>query len=100
MTNIYYIAQKRAGSEVARLCVKKLLETPGLKFLSVDEQVLRTAEASEVTDFEDAVQAVNANARWSSTYPFFSIFAHESRKDAVRLNTNLFGLESTASTQK
>jgi predicted nucleic acid-binding protein len=60
MTNIYYIAQKRAGSEVARLCVRKLLETPGLKFLSVDEQVLRRAEASKMTDFEDAVQAAAA----------------------------------------
>jgi len=60
MTNIYYIARKRLGSKAARLCVKKLLETCGLKFLSVDEQVLRNAEASKMTDFEDAVQAVAA----------------------------------------
>ena len=39
------------------MCIRKLLETPGLKFLSVDEQVLRDAEASAMTDFEDAVQA-------------------------------------------
>jgi predicted nucleic acid-binding protein len=57
MTNIFYIARKRAGLAVARICVRKLLETRGLKFLSVDEQVLRNAEASEMTDFEDAVQA-------------------------------------------
>jgi predicted nucleic acid-binding protein len=57
MTNIYYIARKRAGTEVARICVRKLLETRGLMFLSVDEQVLRIAEASDMSDFEDAVQA-------------------------------------------
>ena len=57
MTNIYYIAQKRVSHEVARMCIRKLLETPGLKFLSVDEQVMRDADASEMTDFEDAVQA-------------------------------------------
>jgi len=61
MTNIYYIARKRVGSGAARICVKKLLETRGLKFLSVDEQVLRNAEASGMTDFEDAVQAMAAN---------------------------------------
>jgi len=61
MTNIYYIARKRIGTENARLCVRKLLETPGLKFLSVDEQILRNAEASEMSDFEDAVQAAAAN---------------------------------------
>ena len=33
-------------------------------------------------------------------YPFFSIFAHESRREAVRLNTNLPGFESAESTQK
>ena len=60
MTNIYYIAQKRVGNEVARMCIRKLLETPGLKFLSVDEQVLRDANDSEMTDFEDAVQAAVA----------------------------------------
>ena len=56
MTNIYYIAQKRTGHKIARICVRKLLETPGLKFLSVDEQVLRDADVSKMADFEDAVQ--------------------------------------------
>ena len=62
MTNIFYIAHKRIGLGVARFCVKKLLETDGLKFLSVDEQIIRNAEASQMTDFEDAVQAMAANA--------------------------------------
>jgi len=60
MTNIYYIAQKRVGPKAARMCIRTLFETRGLKFLSVDEQVLRDAEASRMTDFEDAVQATAA----------------------------------------
>jgi predicted nucleic acid-binding protein len=60
LTNIYYIARKRAGLDIARICISKLLETPGLQFLNVDEQVLRNAEASKMTDFEDAVQAMAA----------------------------------------
>ena len=60
MTNIYVYRKKTAGSKVAEICIKKLLTTRGLKFLSVDEQVLRNAEASAMTDFEDAVQAAAA----------------------------------------
>lgn len=35
-----------------------------------------------------------------SRYPFFSIFAHVSRSDTVRLNTGRPGLLSTVSTEK
>lgn len=57
MTNVFYIARKRLGGEIAMTCVWNLLNTKGLDILSVDKTILVDAVESGMTDFEDAVQA-------------------------------------------
>jgi predicted nucleic acid-binding protein len=60
--NIYYIACKTLGRNAAVDCVRRLLETDGLEIFAVEKQHIQTAISSEMSDFEDAVQASAAAA--------------------------------------
>ena len=60
LLNIYYIARKTLGRVTALDCIRRLLETDGLEVLAIDKHQIQAAMNSEMTDFEDAVQAAAA----------------------------------------
>ena len=57
VVNIHYHVRKHLGKENALQCIRDLLNTRKIKVHAVDKQTLMTAIDSEMTDFEDAVQA-------------------------------------------
>jgi len=61
IVNIFYHVEKYKDSETAFACVRHLLTNSDIVVLGVDKYVLITALDSEMTDFEDAVQASAAD---------------------------------------
>ncbi len=61
IANIYYTTRKELGRTVAINGIKRLLETEGLRILAIGAHEIREAVFSEMTDFEDAVQAAVAD---------------------------------------
>ncbi len=59
MTDIFYIARRLAGLEMARTTVRTCLE--GFEICTVDRQALEQAEALPGNDFEDNLQIACAN---------------------------------------
>lgn len=58
--NVFYIVRKMKGTDVAREAVDILVTT--LHVCTIDQQVLRSASAMPMTDYEDAVQVASAMA--------------------------------------
>ncbi len=58
--NVFYIARKLKGAEIARRAVTDLLA--GLRVCTVDQMILQAAIALPLTDYEDAVQYASATA--------------------------------------
>jgi predicted nucleic acid-binding protein len=59
MTDIFYIARRLAGLEIARTTVRTCLEA--FEICTVDRQALEQAEALPGNDFEDNLQIACAN---------------------------------------
>ncbi len=59
MTDIFYIARRLAGLEMARTTVRTCLEA--FEICTVDRQALEQAEALQGNDFEDNLQIACAN---------------------------------------
>jgi predicted nucleic acid-binding protein len=55
ITDIYYIAKKEQGHEIAITFIKKLIEV--VDVIGVDKETISRALTSEMKDFEDAIQA-------------------------------------------
>lgn len=60
LTNIFYIVRKAKGLEIAKYAVSRILR--GMQISLVDRSILEAAFASNLTDFEDAVQLACAIA--------------------------------------
>ncbi len=58
LTNIFYIARRHAGLELAKEAVRTCLET--FEICTVDRQVLERAQELSGNDFEDNVQIASA----------------------------------------
>jgi predicted nucleic acid-binding protein len=58
--NTYYIGRKLVGTEAARQHVADMLQI--LYVSAIDQAILAEAQASDMRDFEDAVQAAAARA--------------------------------------
>ena len=58
--NVFYIARKLVGADLARQHVTDLLTA--FQVIPIDAPVLRTAQSMPMADFEDAVQAAAAPA--------------------------------------
>jgi len=56
ITDIFYICRKHAGKDTARSFITDILNT--FTLVDIDEHGFREALASDITDFEDAVQYV------------------------------------------
>lgn len=54
VTDIFYIVRKQKGLQIAKQAVSDILD--GMKVCTVDRSILETAIASNLPDFEDAVQ--------------------------------------------
>ena len=59
VTNIFYILRRQIGSEAARELLERLLQH--IQVASVNDDVIRQALQSPITDFEDAVTSAAAN---------------------------------------
>ena len=60
VTNMFYILRRQIGSEAARELLFRLLQR--IQAASVTDEIIRQALQSPVTDFEDAVTSLAANA--------------------------------------
>ena len=60
LTNIYYIADKLKGPTVARVAISEILSV--MRVCAVNDEILRSALALSVADYEDAVQVACALA--------------------------------------
>ena len=60
VVNVYYHVRKNLGKKVAAQCVRDLLNTEEIKIQAIDKETLTAALTSNMTDFEDAVQAAAA----------------------------------------
>mgnify|MGYP006274087949 CR=1 FL=1 len=58
LTDIFYIAKKSKGAEIAKQYVSNILVI--MKICPVNRRILQTAISSNLKDFEDAVQLVCA----------------------------------------
>lgn len=60
LTNIFYIVRKGKGIELAKQAITRILA--GMEICAVDRNILEVAFASNLNDFEDAVQIACALA--------------------------------------
>ncbi|MDR1963898.1 MAG: PIN domain-containing protein [Planctomycetaceae bacterium] len=61
VVNMYYILRKVKGRDIALSYLKKTVNTDGIDLLAVDKRVILESLHSDMTDFEDAVQASAAD---------------------------------------
>ncbi len=61
IANIYYTTRKELGRTAAINGIKRLLGTDGLRILAIGRHEIEEAVFSEMTDFEDAIQAIAAD---------------------------------------
>ena len=60
VVNVFYHVRKHLGKETALQCIRDLLNTEEIEIQAIDKEILTAALNSEMTDFEDAVQAAAA----------------------------------------